>query len=145
MPGYSLRRLKAEHEAIRAQVKLLRELVSSSSEDGVLSIDEIAHLEQALGYFRDGIREHILLDEATVLPHAERAFARELRKQHEIIGREIERALGTIKEGEQGSLTSEEEREYSRRVSEAFRRAGDLIYEHTCLEDQVITALDKKG
>jgi hypothetical protein len=133
--------LKQEHEAIRAQMKFLADLLASLATQSIQVNDRINSYRLSLYDLRDGIRHHIELDELIFRAILDRTSIEELIREHNEIQKQVGGAIRLVDSAVADELAQEELIQRVSNIGEAVNVIRGLIEAHTDKEDRLLELL----
>jgi len=144
-----IRGLIQEHEAIRAQLRQFTDSLSRLSAKSASISAQHELKEYLLGYryalndLRDGVRQHIDFDERVFKMLSIGTLMNSLRKGHEEINLQIDRAVQIANNALEDETNQEELKQRCSEISEAVRAIRALIEAHTAKEDSLLNLVRK--
>lgn len=146
-----IRGLIQEHEAIRAHLGLFDDALSRLSAELASSTGKHDQKEYLLGYryalndLYDGVRRHIDVDERVFKMLSTGTLLDGLRREHEEIKRQIDRAVQIASSAPEDETNQEELKQRCSEISEAFRAIRALIEAHMANENTLLNLKRKDG
>ena len=137
--------LFGQHDAIRAQMKFLtdslKELAIQSDSAGKKSVQVKEQLQSylyALRDLRDGVINHIELDERIFGAHSPKVSDKSLAIEHKNIRNQIDRAIQLTEGAIEGKYSGEELNQRVSEIMETVDKIRRLIKNHTAKEDRLL-------
>ncbi len=135
--------LMREHEAVRAHMKFLSDLLNSLTTQSTQVKDRIQSYRLGLHDLRDGIQRHIELDERIFKTLPGNTSVEETMREHEEIRKQGDDTARLADNAVENELCQEELNQCVLNVREAFNRMRRLIEAHTAKEDRLLKLVQK--
>jgi hypothetical protein len=137
--------LLGQHDAIRAQMKFLtdslKELAIQPDSAGKKSVQVKEQMQSylyALRDLRDGVINHIELDERIFGARSPKVSDKSLAVEHKSIRNQIDRAIQLTDEAIDGKYSEKELNQRASKIAEAVDKIRKLIGVHTAKEDRLL-------
>jgi len=134
-----------EHDAIRKQIIFLTKSLDSlaaKSDQGIMKINQLK--EQITLYrwplydFREAVKRHMDVDEHVFRDYQGTAPLEDLDKEHEVIRKQLDKAITLAEKAGYSSLSEEELRKWGSDIKKTVDKVCKLIRAHTAKEDKIL-------
>ena len=126
-----------EHEVIRAEIHLRLQSLKAETSGDLSSAERIRNYTFGLHDLREGLKRHIAIDERVFKTFVLKNQERELRKEHELIEREVNQAVQMCDEITDTLPTMYEMETIKLKLKESISRILTMLENHMAKEEQL--------